>query len=164
MTAPFILITNGPEKTHALGKIVGQTLQAGTRIALTGELGSGKTVFVQGLANGMGVSSEYYITSPTYTLINEYPGRIHLYHVDLYRLAGPDEIETIGLTDILASDAVVAIEWAGRLQEQDLGEHLAVSIQILNRNERKFILTAYGRSHQILLMETEKIYGAYSWD
>ncbi len=164
MTAPFILTTNSPEKTHALGKIVGQTLQAGTRIALTGELGSGKTVFVQGLANGVGVASDYYITSPTYTLINEYPGRIHLYHVDLYRLAGADEIETIGLTDILASDAVVAIEWAGRLQEQDLGEHLAVSIQILNRDERKFTLTAYGRSHQILLKETEKIYGAYSWD
>lgn len=161
---PWTVTTECAERTRALGRIVGEALQAGIRISLMGNLGSGKTVFVQGLAQGVGVPSEYYITSPTYTLVNEYSGRINFYHVDLYRLATAEEIENLGLGDILALNAVIAIEWGDRLDQQDLGEHLAVNIQITKQDQRKFTMTAYGRSHQILLKEIEKNYGAFSWD
>ena len=167
MNAPFILTTKSADHTRLLGKTIGQSIQmdqSGIRIALVGDLGSGKTIFVQGLAIGVGVLPDTYITSPTYTLINEYTGRWHLYHADLYRLASTEEMALIGLNEILASYAVVAIEWADRLDEISLGDHLLVNIQITKQDQRQITLIAYGRSHQILLNETEKIYGAISWD
>lgn len=167
MTAPLIYLTDNAAQTRALGQSIGKSIRkdhTGTRIALTGDLGSGKTVLVQGLAIGVGVLPETYITSPTYTLINEYSGQWHLYHVDLYRLASVEEVASLGLYEILADNAVVAIEWADRIDEKALGEHLSVDIQIVKQDERKITLMAYGRSHQILLKETEKIYGANSWD
>jgi tRNA threonylcarbamoyladenosine biosynthesis protein TsaE len=90
-------------------------LDRGICLQLKGELGSGKTCFVQGLARGLGVPETYEITSPTYSLINEYAGRLPLYHVDLYRLEEQVDFESIGLDDVLAEDAVVAVEWAERL-------------------------------------------------
>jgi tRNA threonylcarbamoyladenosine biosynthesis protein TsaE len=86
MTHHIYMTTRSPEDAHYLGKTIGRQINAGTVIALTGDLGSGKTTMVQGLARGLEVPEDYYITSPTYTLINEYPGRHSLYHVDLYRL------------------------------------------------------------------------------
>ncbi|MGD2269929.1 MAG: tRNA (adenosine(37)-N6)-threonylcarbamoyltransferase complex ATPase subunit type 1 TsaE, partial [Desulfobacterales bacterium] len=76
------IISHSPEETRKLGRKLGKQLKAGAIIALTGDLGSGKTVFVQGLASGLDVSNDYYITSPTFTLINEYMGRYSFYHVD----------------------------------------------------------------------------------
>ena len=96
------------DETKKLGKIIGSAVSAGTVLALTGDLGSGKTSFVQGLAEGLEVPDDYYITSPSYTLINEYPGRFFLYHVDLYRITDSIDIEDIGLYEIFDDDAVVA--------------------------------------------------------
>lgn len=163
MTHVFIITTAALEQTFELGKITGKRLSTGIVITLVGDLGSGKTAFVQGLAQGVEVPSGYYITSPTYTLINDYPGRIPFYHVDLYRLNTIADMEEIGLNDILSGNFVIAIEWADRIQRQALDDHLAVRIQITGRNERQFNFTAYGRSNKFLLKEIEKICREYSW-
>ena len=109
------IITNSPEETQNLGIKIGKLVECGTVIALTGDLGSGKTAFVQGLARGLEISEDYYITSPTFTIINEYPGRCRLFHVDLYRVNDPEELENIGLRDIVNGIGVTAIEWADLL-------------------------------------------------
>ena len=157
MTHVFTITTASSEQTFELGKITGEQLNTGIVITLVGDLGSGKTAFVQGLAQGVEVPPGYYITSPTYTLINDYPGRLPFYHVDLYRLNTIADIEEIGLNDILSGNFIIAIEWADRIRRQDLGDHLAVRIQITGRDKRQFNFTAYGRSNKLLLKEIEKI-------
>ncbi len=164
MSPTFSLTTNHTEETRRLGQLIGQWVTAGTVIPLTGDLGSGKTVFVKGLARGLAVPPDHYITSPTYTLINDYPGRIPLYHVDLYRLSSVTEVEDIGLPDILSGPFVTAIEWAGRLPAGYFGDHLAIDIRFSGNDARQFVLTAYGRSSQILLRKVQQKYEEPLWD
>jgi len=148
---PVQIITNSLDETRALGEKIGKTLDSGTVLALSGDLGSGKTTFIQGLAKGLDVPDNYYITSPTYTLINEYPGRYHLFHVDLYRLENYADFDDIGLYEILRSDGVVAIEWADKLPKNLLPEYLAIHIDILNDESRKISMAAYGLRGEKLL-------------
>jgi len=138
------ITTNSLDETRALGEKLGKNLDPGTVLALSGDLGSGKTAFIQGLAKGLDVPDNYYITSPTYTLINEYPGRYHLFHVDLYRIENYADFDDIGLYEILRSDGVVAIEWADKLPKNLLPEYLAIHIDILNDESRKISMAAYG--------------------
>ena len=110
---PRTFDTSSESETEQAGESLGRSLAPGTVILLYGELGAGKTALVRGLARGMGAAPEA-VSSPTFTIVQEYAGaRATLYHVDLYRLA-PDEIEDIGLDDLIASNGVVAIEWADR--------------------------------------------------
>jgi tRNA threonylcarbamoyladenosine biosynthesis protein TsaE len=90
------LISKNPEQTRAIAETIGRRLLSKTVISLSGDLGAGKTVFVQGLARGLEVPGSWPVTSPTYTLVNAYPGRIPLMHADLYRLSGPMDFEEIG--------------------------------------------------------------------
>ena len=138
------IITNSLDETRALGEKTGKHLEPGTVLALTGDLGSGKTTFVQGLAKGLDVPNNYYITSPTYTLINEYPGRYNLFHVDLYRIENYADLDDIGLYEILRGNGVVAIEWADKLPKNLLPEYLAIHIAIINNEARKISMTAHG--------------------
>lgn len=137
------IITHSLEETLELGQKIGGLLQEGT-IALIGDLGSGKTSFVQGLAKGLDVPGDYYITSPSFTLINEYPGRCRLFHADLYRIEDQIDLEETGLYEILESKGVVAIEWADRIQENLFNEHVSIQFEILDDTSRKICLTAYG--------------------
>lgn len=137
------IITHSLEETLELGQKIGGLLQEGT-IALIGDLGSGKTSFVQGLAKGLDVPGDYYITSPSFTLINEYPGRCRLFHADLYRIEDQIDLEETGLYEILDSKGVVAIEWADRIQENLFNEHVSIQFEILDDTSRKICLTAYG--------------------
>jgi len=148
--------SDSPEETKLMGEKIGKQIQAGTIIALLGGLGSGKTCFVQGLARGLGVPDDYYVTSPTYTLINEYPGRHTLFHVDLYRIENPVDLEEIGLYEILYNNSVVAIEWADRLDENLPAEHLNIQFEISNDDSRQIYLTAYGLEPLNLLKRLEK--------
>lgn len=84
---------------------------------LTGELGAGKTCFAQGLASGLGVAADEAVTSPSYTLMNHYRGRLDLYHFDLYRLVDPDDLLELGFDDYLGGDGVTVVEWADRFQD-----------------------------------------------
>jgi len=140
------ITTESLEETQLLGQKIGTSISAGTVICLTGDLGSGKTSFVQGLAMGLGVSDDYYITSPTYVLINEYPGRYPLFHVDLYRMEDPVDFEDIGLYEILRGKGVVVVEWADKLSKNFLAEYLAgylsIHFEILNDESRKLTISA----------------------
>lgn len=110
MTEP--IITNSEEETSAAGEGLAAQLHPGDVILLYGDLGAGKTAFVRGLARGLGASADD-VSSPTFTIVQEYAGRVPLYHVDLYRLE-PKEVDDLGLEELVAGDGVVAIEWAER--------------------------------------------------
>ena len=105
-------ITSSEEETTAIGERLGSTLRAGDVLLLYGDLGAGKTAFTRGLARGLGASADE-VTSPTFTLVQEYPGRLTLFHVDLYRLE-EREVDDLGLEELILGDGVVAIEWAER--------------------------------------------------
>ncbi|MDD9303748.1 MAG: tRNA (adenosine(37)-N6)-threonylcarbamoyltransferase complex ATPase subunit type 1 TsaE [Desulfobacter sp.] len=115
------LVSESAQTTADLGCKIGthlSTLTNGFAIALTGDLGTGKTCFVQGLAQGLMVDQGYYITSPTFNIINEYPARSkRLVHMDLYRLSDAEELEYLGIEDLLGEDAVLAVEWPVFLEE-----------------------------------------------
>ena len=109
------VVTHKPQETVELGRALARDLQPGDVIALTGELGSGKTCFTKGLALGLNIQQE--ITSPTFTLIHEYHGgRLPLHHVDLYRLRSIEEAIAIGVEEYLRTDGVTVIEWADRIE------------------------------------------------
>ena len=109
-------ITNTPEETEALGARLARALEPGAVVAFTGDLGAGKTAFVRGLARGLGIRDR--VTSPTFTVVNEYEGgRLPLFHVDLYRQGCADELFDIGWEDYLARGGVCAVEWSERMEE-----------------------------------------------
>jgi len=151
------IITRSVEDTRALGQDIGRRLQSNTVITLTGDLGSGKTVFVQGLAKGLGVPNRYYVTSPTYTLINEYPGRFRLFHVDLYRLDHVEELKEIGIDEIVNGEGVVAVEWADKLPGNLLTDYINLQFEIVGEESRKILLFGYGLQFSNLLKGLEKI-------
>ncbi len=109
-----IVETNSPEETWTLATELADELDAGTVIALHGDLGAGKTCFIQGFAAALGIDEP--ITSPTYTLIGEYEGRLPLHHIDLYRLSGPTEALGLGLEEYFDANGITAIEWAERAE------------------------------------------------
>jgi tRNA threonylcarbamoyladenosine biosynthesis protein TsaE len=113
----LVLETKSADVTRAVGRLLGAVLKAGDLVALTGELGAGKTCLTQGIAEGLGISGEYRITSPTFTLVNEYPGRLTLYHVDVYRLAGQTDLYDLGFDEFSEGQGVVVIEWAEKIRE-----------------------------------------------
>lgn len=102
--------TDSAEATIALGKSLGEKLGPGDVIALTGDLGAGKTTMTKGIALGAGIEAE--VSSPTFTLIHEHPGRVPFYHVDLYRLTGDEDAKWLGIEDYIYSDGITIIEWA----------------------------------------------------
>ena len=113
--------TADQSETESAGESLGRTLRAGEVVLLFGDLGAGKTAFVRGLARGVGADPEE-VSSPTFTIVQEYPGTsATLYHVDLYRLE-PDEIDDLGLEDLVAGEGIVAIEWAERWKGRPDGD------------------------------------------
>jgi tRNA threonylcarbamoyladenosine biosynthesis protein TsaE len=107
----FTVITNSPKETASLGRRLGRLLGPRTVLALRGDLGAGKTTFVQGLARGLGVKEDH-VVSPTFVLVREYRGKLPLYHIDLYRLSPGREVELLGLDEYLEGEGVCAVEWA----------------------------------------------------
>jgi tRNA threonylcarbamoyladenosine biosynthesis protein TsaE len=114
-----VIVSGSQEETLAAGERFAARLTAGATVLLFGDLGAGKTAFVRGLARGLGVPADE-VTSPTFTLVQEYRGRLTLHHVDLYRLE-PAEVGDLGLDELTAGDAVVAIEWAERWRDAPQG-------------------------------------------
>lgn len=149
------IMTHSADETRKLGQKIGTLTNQPLIIALNGDLGSGKTAFVQGLARGLDVPEDYYITSPTFTLINEYPGRLRLMHVDLYRLDSIADLEDIGLDERLYDQAVIAIEWADKLLVSLPDWHLTVSMEIIDDNRRTLSLYAAGHHEVNLLLALE---------
>lgn len=143
-------------QTVALGRALGRRLDHGIVLLLFGDLGSGKTAFTQGLARGLGVPASYVVTSPTYTLINEYPGRCPLYHVDLYRLPAPVDPDELGLFELFDEDGVVAVEWAQRLHSTDYPpRRLDLYFTAAGSTARSIRIIAYGLDSPDLLNDID---------
>lgn len=118
------------ESTVAAGRILGEALFPGAVVGLTGELGAGKTTMVAGIAMGLGLEDGYHVSSPTYTLLQEYPCRdATLYHLDLYRITGVDDLDSTGYRDIAGSGGVLVVEWPERQPEVLPAQHLAVRLR-----------------------------------
>ena len=138
-------------ETQSLGEKIGRMLGTRFIICLAGELGSGKTSFVQGLAKGVGVPENYYITSPTYTIIHEYPGRIPLFHIDLYRIRIKDDIYETGLYEMLDRFGIFAIEWPELLLKDLTADCMVIHFQIKNDDTRKISFMAHGAKAEELI-------------
>ncbi len=110
-----LITTKNPEETDSLGKNLGKLLEPGDIVLLFGDLGAGKTTLTQGLCKGLGLPDGEYIRSPTFTLINEYQGKFPIYHIDLYRMEGLEEIESLGLEEVLFGKGVSIVEWSEKL-------------------------------------------------
>lgn len=128
------LISNAAEETKDAGRYLADKLKAGDVIALTGPLGAGKTVFVQGVAESLGIREP--VTSPTFTLISEYEGRMPLYHMDLYRLGSPEEFAWLGVEEMLNGTGISMVEWSERAMDELPGRTIHVSIDIREDGSR----------------------------
>lgn len=145
-------MSNSVEQTERLGVRLGQQLAAQDVVCLAGDLGAGKTAMARGIGRGFGTAVR--VTSPTYTLINEYPrptDKLLLYHLDCYRLASEADAETLGLDDIFASQAAIIIEWAERIATWLPNDHLHIQLNYINNTRRALCFTAHGRRAQALL-------------
>lgn len=132
------------EQTETFGKVLGKVAEPGDVITLEGPLGAGKTALTQAIARGLGVSPHIYVTSPTFSLLHEYLGRIPLYHMDLYRLSGVDEIESLGFAEYFYSNGLTVIEWPERLENLMPTERLHIELAISGEAARTANLTAHG--------------------
>lgn len=152
MTSPSSItaVVSSEDDMRRLGERVAAHLQLGQVLALSGELGAGKTRFTQGLARGLGVPVEE-VTSPTFTLIQEYAGRVPVRHCDAYRLRHPDEFADLGLDELFARDGVAIIEWADRVSDDLPRDRLEIRIEVTGETERRVVFTARGKASQQLL-------------
>ncbi|HEX5814829.1 MAG TPA: tRNA (adenosine(37)-N6)-threonylcarbamoyltransferase complex ATPase subunit type 1 TsaE [Methylomirabilota bacterium] len=137
------LVASSPEETAAAGEALAGRLGAGDVVALTGELGAGKTCFVQGLARGLGVARA--ATSPTFVLVNESRGRLPVHHVDLYRTETLTELLDLGLEDLLGGEGVTLVEWADRCEPLLPARTVRVHIEGVGDEPRRITITEPGR-------------------
>jgi tRNA threonylcarbamoyladenosine biosynthesis protein TsaE len=138
-------IVDTADSTMKLGRKLGELVHSGDIICITGDLGAGKTHFTKGVAQGLEINEP--ITSPTFTIVNEYEGRLKLHHFDVYRVCDPDEIEAIGFDEYIFSDAVSIIEWSNFIEELIPREHIWVDIKKvpeLGIDFRKISINYYG--------------------
>ena len=135
--AKIEILSPNANKTIEVARLLGSKLKKGDILALSGELGSGKTCFTAGLARGLGVSENYQITSPTFTLINEYKARCNLYHFDLYRLNGYSEFEDLGYEEYFSGEGVVVIEWAEKIANILPPSAFFIKFEYVDENSRK---------------------------
>lgn len=134
------IVSVSAQQTWDLGLSIGKKLKEGDILALSGELGSGKTCFTGGLAGGLGVDEKYRITSPTFTLINEYPAKYNLYHFDVYRIKNYSEFEDLGYEEYFCGKGVVVIEWAEKISSILPADTISVNFEYLEENGRRIIM------------------------
>ena len=131
----MVIFTKGEAETEAAGAAFAETLPNGTVVALYGDLGAGKTAFVRGMARGLGIDAR--VSSPTFTIVNEYLGQRELYHFDMYRLASSEELFDIGWEDYLNRGGVCAVEWSENVSDAFEGDEITVRIEKLSADERR---------------------------
>ncbi|MDI6755632.1 MAG: tRNA (adenosine(37)-N6)-threonylcarbamoyltransferase complex ATPase subunit type 1 TsaE [Thermodesulfobacteriota bacterium] len=138
--------TSSPDETFRLGQLLGAMLSESTVIALMGDLGTGKTVFVKGVARGLGVADERDVTSPTFVLVNEYRGRLPVFHVDLYRVEKSAEVEDLGWEELISAPGVTLVEWAEKVSKLLPEERLEVHLEWVGAVERKLVFIGKGQA------------------
>ena len=134
------IISASAQQTKEIARLIGGRLRKGDILALSGELGSGKTCFTGGLARGLGVDEKYQITSPTFTLINEYPARYRLYHFDIYRIKDCNEFEDLGYEEYFSGEGIVVIEWAEKIAEKLPEGTFLINFEYLDENKRRIVI------------------------
>jgi len=127
--------TFSPEETKEFGRVLAKELKAGSVVALTGPLGSGKTVLIQGICSGLSVTE--FVTSPSFVIINEYPGKFKVYHFDLYRLENLEEFIKLGYEEYFYGNGITLIEWAEKITNFLPQERIQIDLEILSENERR---------------------------
>ncbi len=142
--ADLVLTSDSPTSTHMIGCRLGRVFQPGDVVALVGALGSGKTVLVRGIAEGLEVRDLARVSSPTFIIINEHEGRLRLYHVDVYRLRTPGELDALGFDEICRSEGAVVVEWADQIAELLPPDHLRITIELIDATSRRLLLTPCG--------------------
>jgi len=150
------MVSNSPEQTRAIGEALGRLLNKGAVVALIGELGAGKTVLAQGLAQGLDIDSDEYVSSPSFALVNQYRGRIPIYHIDTYRLGGAIELVALGYEDYFEPDGVSIIEWADKVEELLPDRCLRITIEIVAQSTRELEVQFDGKWPAESVSEIEK--------
>lgn len=144
------IVTHSPEETRHLGRLLGQNVQSGDLLLLSGPLGAGKTCLVQGIAFGLGI--EEYARSPSFVIATRYRGRLDLYHIDLYRLDDLREVIDLGLEEYLTAEGVCVVEWAEKAATLFPQEHIWIELAYGEGEEERHVhLTARGRRYEKLL-------------
>jgi tRNA threonylcarbamoyladenosine biosynthesis protein TsaE len=154
-----VIQTKNTSETIRLGKRIGGHLRPGDVVALAGELGTGKTQLIKGVAVGVGVGKPTYITSPSFTLINEYTGKIPFYHIDLYRLNSEKEAEELGLEDYFQSMGITVVEWADKIPSLLPKEMLSIHIHYTGKHTRSLEILGKGRRYEEILEGFEESRG-----
>lgn len=153
MTGSATFHTASPDESRALGRALGERLGPGSLVALTGGLGAGKTVVVQGIARGAGF--EGCVSSPSFVIVNEYEGRLPIYHVDLYRISDPDSLVDLGYREVFWSDGLTLVEWADRALGLLPDTRLDLEIEFAGTTSRVLRATARGREITDVLRSLE---------
>jgi tRNA threonylcarbamoyladenosine biosynthesis protein TsaE len=141
-------------ETVVFGRSLGALLEKGMVVALNGELGAGKTTLVKAIAAELGIPRED-VRSPSYTLINEYEGRLPVYHFDLYRLIDSSELYDLGYDEYLEGEGISIVEWADAIPDALPEEYLSIKIEIVSDDEREFTVTVAGKRYETLLAELQ---------
>ncbi len=146
------VVTSSPEETESLGRLLGSLVERPTAIFLIGDLGAGKTCLTRGIGDSLAGDEGVQVSSPSYTLMNLYSGRLNLYHFDLYRLSGLDDLMDIGFEDYLREEGVVVVEWADRAEGLE-AEGLYIRFRHLDETKRELTFEAHGETHMELLQQ-----------
>jgi len=149
------IITKSPEETKNLGKEVSKLVKPGDILAFHGELGAGKTCFIQGISQGLKVKD--YVTSPSFTIINEYQGKIPIYHFDLFRLNNAEEILELGYKEYFYGEGLTVIEWAEKIEQLLPKEYLKIEIKFKDRYQRTISFIPQGDRFNKFLEELNRI-------
>jgi tRNA threonylcarbamoyladenosine biosynthesis protein TsaE len=154
----MLVVTRGAEETRALGEALGERLRAGDVLCLSGQLGAGKTTLSQGIGQGLGVTEP--VTSPTFALVHEYAGRVPVWHLDTYRVGGPDELIDLSWDDLLAGGGVVLVEWPERIADALPEERLDLELSHGGGDLREIRLLPRGDRMRELVRELEEAWAA----
>jgi tRNA threonylcarbamoyladenosine biosynthesis protein TsaE len=156
------IISPTPQETERIGSLLGALLIPGDVIALSGELGSGKTTLVRGVAQGMGFSGTE-VASPSFTLVNEYVGPLPLFHIDLYRLGDERELYEIGYDEYISAAGVAVIEWADRIPHVVPNESLWITLRYQAAECREIVMHPHGDRYEKIIEElNRKVYNTKS--
>lgn len=135
------ITTSSPEETIELGRKIGEQFKGGEVLAIVGNLGAGKTHLIKGIAAGAGAEDHSQVSSPTFVMVNEYSGRLEIYHIDAYRVESISEFEMLGFDDFCHPGSVVLIEWADKVAEALVGGNpIRIELQHVDRNHRRILI------------------------
>jgi tRNA threonylcarbamoyladenosine biosynthesis protein TsaE len=154
MNRQFEIQSESVEQTIEIGRRIAAALSPGDVAGLVGGLGAGKTHLVKGIATGLGVADERRVNSPTFVLVNEYEGRLHVFHVDAYRLTSTRDMEALGFEEMCAAGGVVLVEWADRVAEAMGPATLWIELQVTGDTQRRLTLSTAGPALDQRLAET----------